>query len=88
MQIDQNSYQLKIYHSYSLVHHITGSIKPTLRLIYSEEVEKSEKFAKKFMKWLYIFLFVTAFLKVLETYYRFYVLHNGAASYKPLMPAT
>lgn len=87
-QIDQNSSQLKIYHSHSLFHHITGSIKPTLRLLYSEEVEKSEKFAKKIMKWLFIFLLVTAVLKVFETYHRFYVLHDGAAPYKPLMPAT
>ena len=66
----------------------TGSAKPDIRKIYQNESEKSEKLTKKFFKWSIIAATITALLKIFESYYRYFILHNGTASFKPVMPAT
>lgn len=63
-----------------------GSVKPSLKIIYEKEVEKSEKFTQSIYNWLMIAVMVLPFLKVVETYYRLYSLHNGIQSYKMLVP--
>lgn len=60
---------------------------PDIHPIYAERAEKSEKFSKLISKWWFTLASITLILKFFESYYRFYILHDGADSFKPLMPA-
>lgn len=67
---------------------VAGCNRPHIRQIYAKEKEKSEKFTKKFFKWLFTSIVTMVVLKIFESYFRYYRLHQQAASFKPLVPAT